>query len=193
VIIFYWLRSSSAKQMAVDGKLPVVAATWGPNLIVGLAGFALLLLRQKRDVFSLSTGSRAWVRALQSRFAASGLARKRRPKAPAEDPDPAVYTTTPAARAGSRSSTSYIASALPGGLHAGPPVGLGPLRTSLVAQSLMDSMSEENQPLSLAFKYLRTSLPGMMKIVTPIVPVSTGAAGDGHPGDHGARRTRTPP
>jgi len=166
VIIFYWLALRVGRNMGIEGKLPIVAATWGPNLLVGLTGLGLLLVRQKRDVFSLSSGSRAWMRALQSKLAA-GLSKRRRPKAPVSDPDPAVYTTTPATRGRLAVIDLYIARRFLG-FFALVLLSASALYEIVEAQSLIEAVSEANQPLSMAFKYLAYFTPGMLKIVTPI-------------------------
>jgi LPS export ABC transporter permease LptG len=168
VIIFFWLALRIGKQLAMEGKVPVVVATWGPDLLVILAGFGLLLLRQKRDVFSLSSGSRAWVRALQTRLAGSGLMRRRRlRKAPAVDPDPAVFTTTPAARGRLTVVDRYVSRRFLG-FFLLVLLSASALYEIVEAQGLMEAISEEHQPMSLALKYLAYFTPGMLKIVTPI-------------------------
>jgi LPS export ABC transporter permease LptG len=165
VIIFYWLALRAGKQLAIEGKLPVTVATWAPDVIVVVAGLALLLLRQKRDVFSLASGSRARVRAWQTRIAA-GLMHRRK-TVPAAEPDLAVFTTTPATRSRLAVVDRYIVRRFVG-FFLLVLLSASALYQIVEAQSLMEAISEHNQPMSLALKYLAYFTPGMLKVITPI-------------------------
>jgi lipopolysaccharide export LptBFGC system permease protein LptF len=167
VVIFYWIAIKQGREMAMDGKLPLVLAVWGANLLVMLAGLTLLLVRQKRDVFSLSSGSRA----LGARAADAHCLR------------PHAQANAQGARDGSRSGRVHDHSRDP---H--PPRGrrsvhraavprvsscssccrLPPSTKIVELQGLMDALSEEHKPFSLALEYLAYFTPGMLKIVTPI-------------------------
>jgi hypothetical protein len=93
--------------------------------------------------------------------------RRRIRKAPAADPDPAVFTTTPAARGRLTVVDRYVSRRFLG-FFLLVLLSASALYEIVEAQGLMEDISEGHQPMSLALKYLAYFTPGMLKIVTPI-------------------------
>src|SRR5262249_42153647 len=131
---------------------------------------ALLLVRQKRDVFSLPSGTRAWARFLQSRLA-SGAPLSRPAREPHPGPDPALYSTPPAPRnrvplmdlyLGKRYLTVFGFVLL----------SAAALYQTVEMKGLVDAHMENPLPLSLAIKYLAYFTPGMLKLVMPVAAVA---------------------
>src|SRR6476659_6873300 len=95
VIMLFWVALHIGGKLGGDGKVSPYLGAWGPDALVLATAAGLLLVRQRRDVFSLPSGTRAWARFMQSRIAAGGAL-----PAPVREPRPneAVFTTTPAPR-----------------------------------------------------------------------------------------------
>lgn len=163
VIMGFWLALTLGRDLANDGKIPVILGAWGPDLLVLAAGLGLLMVRQRRDVFSLPSRIRAWTRAMQSRLSEGHRLEDR----PQTRPDAAVFSSTPPQRNRLPVIDVYVARRF--------------LMTFLLVlfsaaalygvvefKSLVDSLLQRPFPFALAIKYLGYFTPGMMKIVTPV-------------------------
>src|SRR6476659_8679114 len=60
VIMLFWVALHIGGKLGGDGKVSPYLGAWGPDALVLATAAGLLLVRQKRDVFSLPSETRAW-------------------------------------------------------------------------------------------------------------------------------------
>jgi len=68
IIIIYWVSFTIGRELSLDGKIPLPAGAWAPNVVLLLAALALIILGQKYDFSSPIGALAAPLRSLAARL-----------------------------------------------------------------------------------------------------------------------------
>lgn len=173
VIIAYWVAFSMTRDMALQGKIPIFAGVWGPNLVLLGSGLALTLLRQRNERFTLFGTLSARIGELAARLPGlrGGIAAGSRARALS---GPSTGETQPPTPRPSRVSTIGVSildrhiAALYARTMLLVVLSVYTIVWVVLSRNLLDSIVQADLPMTLLLRYILYFTPGAAWYVLPI-------------------------
>lgn len=157
IIIAYYILITAGEKFAMDGRLAPAPAMWGPDILLALAGLALLFVTRRERRF---------------RFA---FFLRRRPVLARDDGDGAAVSRPLRARAARRFPNILDRYVMRKWLGLAAIIVVALLSLSLIVTFFerIDNVYSHNQPLSLFFRYLWYRVPEFLSFILPVAALTT--------------------